>query len=184
MPNIVLTISNYSPKSSDSFFFDNNIWMYLFCPLGNYNKDVKQRKYSSFLSNLLSRRLHIYTSSLILSEFANRYLRLHFDLLRSNPKTSAQFSNFKKDYMGSKEFQSTIKDINIHIKKIANICQKSSDEFNSIQIEEVLDTMTNTGFNDSYYFHLAVKKNWIIVSDDSDFANKNLPDKNIIILKT
>ena len=38
------------------------------------------------------------------------------------------------------------------------------------------------GFNDSYYIYLSKKKNWIIVSDDSDFTGPNLPEIGLTIL--
>ena len=33
-----IDISTYNPTKNDSFFVDNNVWMYLFCPVGNYNE--------------------------------------------------------------------------------------------------------------------------------------------------
>ena len=35
----------------DNFFFDNNIWIFLFCPIGNHDKN-KQKIYSSFLQSV------------------------------------------------------------------------------------------------------------------------------------
>ena len=47
-----INITDYVPKHSDKFFFDNNIWMYLYCPIGNYNKYVVD-KYSDFFGKIL-----------------------------------------------------------------------------------------------------------------------------------
>lgn len=182
MANKISDINSYSLKSSDIFFFDNNVWMYIFCPLANFNRGRQQKIYSKFFENLLSRNLHIYTNSLILSEFSNRYLRLDFDLARSERSYKGEYDNYKKHFVGSPRFIATVKELKIVLNQITKICQRCSDEFNSINLDEVMDSFEHVGFNDSYYIHLAAKKNWIIVTDDSDFTNKKIPEKNLHIL--
>ncbi len=180
--NNVIKLSTYTAKADDVFFFDNNIWMFIFCPLANYSKGKKQHHYSAFFKSLLSRKLHIYTSSLVLSEFANRYLRLDFDIVRSDPKQAGVYNNFKKDYVGSERYKKTVKEVKQQLKQIVSICQKCSDEFNSIDTNMVFELFETIGFNDSYYAHLATKKNWKIVTDDSDFIKTNLPSIGLTIL--
>ena len=70
-------IKNYKVKSSDCFFFDNNIWMFLFAPIADYNIR-KQRAYSRFLREIQSAGATIFISSLILSEYINRCLRISY----------------------------------------------------------------------------------------------------------
>ena len=182
--NSILNIQNYTPKSSDVFFFDNNIWMYIFCPLANFQRDRRQRVYSNFFNNLLSRKLPIFINSLILSEFSNRYLRLDFDLANKDDGKSITkaYPSYKKDYVGSAQYTKTVRDLKIALSQIAKVCQKCSDEFNSINVDEVFALFQKIGFNDSYYIHLAKKKNWIIVSDDSDFTGATLPEVGLTIL--
>lgn len=103
--NTVVNINDYQIKEGDSFFFDNNIWMYVFCPIGNY-AGKRQRIYSKFLNYVLSREKHIFINSLVLSEFSNRYLRLDWDICKETQKPQA-FKNYKKDYVGSNQFQKT-----------------------------------------------------------------------------
>lgn len=176
--NSILRISDYQPKSSDVFFFDNNIWMYLFCPLGNFQLK-RQQAYSKFFQLLLSRSLPIFINSLVLSEFANRYLKLDFDLAN---KSAVNFRNYKKDYVGSSQFIKTVQDLKVTMTQIINLCQRCSDEFNSIDVNDVLSLFQRIGFNDSYYLHFAKRKNWIIVTDDSDFSNTNIPEVGVTIL--
>src|SRR4051794_33144483 len=114
MSNQIIRIKDYSIKGDDVFFFDNNIWMYLFCPIGQYNAH-KQAEYSKFFQYIVSRKNHIFVNSLILSEFANRYLRLDFAIQN---KSSLQYPSFKKDYMPSPRFVSIAGDIKIHLTKI------------------------------------------------------------------
>jgi hypothetical protein len=182
MPNNVLKISSYSIKGLDTFFFDNNIWMYIFCPLGNYQKDKRQNVYSKFFSYALSRNSHIFTNALILSEFSNRFLRLDYNLARDEPINIGKMNDYKRDYVGTPRFVSTVADVKHCLTKIISVCQKSSDEFNSINIGDVLTSFIKIGFNDSYYIQLASTKRWIIVSDDSDFSRNKIPDKNLTIL--
>lgn len=40
---VIKDIKKYAPKAMDNFFFDNNVWIYLFCPIGNHDK--KNSKY-------------------------------------------------------------------------------------------------------------------------------------------
>lgn len=177
--NNIIAINSYTPKSSDTFLFDNNIWMYIFCPLANFQKDKRQKTYSRFFENLLSRNLHIYINALILSEFSNRYLKLDFDLAN---KQNAVYRNFKRDYVGSDRYIKTVGEIKSYLLQIIKVCQRCSDEFNSINISEVFNLFESIGFNDSYYIHLSKKKNWIIVSDDSDFTNAKVPPLGLTIL--
>lgn len=182
--NNLFKVADYQIKASDIFFFDNNIWMYLFCPLGKFQAK-KQTVYSKFLSYALSRKSHIYVNSLVLSEFANRYLKLDFDLYNEEQKKKQfpePFKNFKSDYMGSLRYQNTVKEIKGHLKIIIGMCQKCSDEFNAIEIDQVFNLFVNIGFNDSYYIHLSKLKNWLIVSDDSDFTKDKVPTVGLTIL--
>jgi hypothetical protein len=181
MANNIIPVQQYRINSSDIFFFDNNIWMYILCPLGNYNFK-RQKAYSQFLSYILSHKLHIFTNSLVLSEFSNRYLKLDFDIHRSKPENVGSFKNFKKDYMGSSQCIATITEIKQHLKNILSMCQRCSDEFNSLNLDTVFNLFTSIGFNDSYYINQAVAKKWIIVTDDSDLVKPNIPDKNLTIL--
>jgi predicted nucleic acid-binding protein len=182
--NNVLKIQQYTPKSSDVFLFDNNIWMYMFCPLANFQKDQRQKVYSNFFNSLLSRRLPIFVNSLILSEFSNRYLRLDFDLANKNDGKSITkaYPNYKKDYVGSPRYVKTVSDLKISLSQIVKVCQKCSDDFNSINTDDIFSLFQKIGFNDSYYVYFAKNKNWIIVTDDSDFTGTNLPEVGITIL--
>ena len=42
----LIDVADYTPSPNDTFFFDNNIWMFLFCPLGNYKQ--KPQKFSLY----------------------------------------------------------------------------------------------------------------------------------------
>lgn len=175
----LIDINSYAPKSSDVFFFDNNIWMYLFCPLGNYNQH-RQRSYSAFLQSVQTARATIFISSLILSEFANRYLRMDFEQWKKNSGNIT--ADFKKDYVGSAQYIQTAKEVAIQIKTIMRICEKSPDNFNAINLNQVLNHLKSIDFNDSYYIELAELGGWKIVTDDSDFVSYSNHSLDVITL--
>jgi predicted nucleic acid-binding protein len=164
----ILDIKTYTPTPVDSFFFDNNIWMYLFCPLGNYNRN-KQSKYSSFLQKVLSSKSIIYINSMVLSEFANSYLRLDFEQWKD--QTTNYTANFKKDFICSERYKDTTEVIRIQINRILQNCERITDSFNAIRMEDVLIHFQSIDFNDSYYIELGKTWKWKFVTDDSDFIN-------------
>ncbi len=162
----LLDIKSYSPKALDVFFFDNSVWMYLFCPLGNYNKN-KQKLYSSFLQSIQSSKSTIFISSLVLSEFANRYLRMDFERWKEEEQIPSAV--FKKDFIGIKRYTETVEEIKRNINQILKFCEKSGDNFNAVDFNSVLHHLSSIDFNDSYYIELAKLDNWKIVTDDEDF---------------
>jgi predicted nucleic acid-binding protein len=172
-------ITKYTPKSSDLFFFDNNIWMYLFCPLANYNKN-KQKHYSSFLQSIATSRSTIFISSMVLSEFSNRNLRMDFDLWKD--ETGNHSAEFKKDYVGTSRYRDTVDEIKISINNIMKFCEKTSDNFNAIDLKDVLTHLSHIDFNDSYYLEQAKIGTLKIVTDDSDFSTYTNHNVEIITL--
>jgi predicted nucleic acid-binding protein len=175
----IVDITKYSPKSSDIFFFDNNIWMYLFCPLANYNK-YRQKHYSSFLQSVNTSKSTIFINSLILSEFTNRYLRMDFEQWKVAQKKYD--ADFKTDYVGTVRYKDTVSEIKWNINKIMKLCEKASDNFNAINLDLIFNHFSNIDFNDSYYLELAKFSKWKIVTDDKDFVNYKGHDIEIIAL--
>lgn len=143
-------------------------------PLGSFNKN-KQKFYSGFLQSIKTSRSTIFISSLVLSEFANRYLRMDFD--RWKDETSNFDTGYKNDYIGTERYNDTITEIKRNINQIMMFCEKSSDNFNAIDLSSVFQHLSDIDFNDSYYIELAKLGNWKIVTDDNDFiksVNHNL----------
>lgn len=77
--NNIIDICTYMPLENDKFFFDTNIWMYLYCPIGNYNKQVIG-EYDGFFKKAYQARSPIFISSLVLSEFFNAWIKLDFNI--------------------------------------------------------------------------------------------------------
>jgi len=163
-------ITTYKVTFSDNFFFDTNVWMYIFCPIGNY-KPHKQKIYSAFFNQLIRDKRTIFINSLILSEFANAYLKLDFNLWKDEPLNKSKQLNYKKDFIKTQQFKQTVVEVRKSINSILRVTQKCNDDFSSIKLENVLGSFGNIDFNDSYYIETAQKNKWKIVTDDSDFFN-------------
>lgn len=171
-------INTYNPSSQDNFFFDTNIWIFLFCSIGNH-KPSKQKVYSGFFSRLRERNASIFINSLVLSEFCNVWLRIEFDTWKKQTINVGK-TNFKKDFVGTPKYNQTIEDIKYAIQQILAVTLKCSDEFNSINFVNVINQFGKADFNDAYYAVLAEKKSWKIVTDDGDFDKLTIPTLTII----
>ena len=165
--NNVMDVETYVPQDGDKYFFDANIWLYFYCPIGNHKKEIIS-KYSGFLKKALSNDTTIYMSSLIASEIINAWLRLDFNILRRKKTVN---DNYKKHYRGSSHYLRTAKDIQaIFNNELLNISTPLGDRFTEISLPDVLSRLDKTDFNDCYYHHLAKLDNLLIVTDDADFA--------------
>ncbi len=171
-------INIYNPSPFDVFFFDNNIWMYLYCPIANYEKD-KQRKYAAFLNQVRQKRSCIWVNSLVLSEFCNAWLRLEFNNWKKRPE-NLRSCDYKKNFVQSESYNEIIQDIRLTLPLILKIAERGSDNFNAINLDAVYSELDNCDFNDSYYLELAYMNNWKIVTDDADFFKNNKLNVDII----
>ena len=175
----ILDIATYKPQSSDMFFFDNNIWIFIFCPMGEYDRQ-KQHIYSSFLHTVLEVGASVYINSLILSEFCNRYLRFDFSMWKNEYKFYR--ADYKRDFIPTERYKETTNILGILIKKILQIAvlEKVDDDFNSINIDFICNHLHSIDFNDSYYIEFCKKNRLMLVTNDRDFSK--IPDTELVII--
>lgn len=164
-------ISAYNPSSTDVFFFDNNVWMYLFCPIVNYEKS-KQTKYASFFSKVNSANSCIWINSLILSEFCNAWLRIVY-INWKKKAVNALNNDYKKDFVCSKAYNESIQEIKLTLQSILKKVERATDDFNAVNLDHIFSELENCDFNDSYYLELASKNKWKIVTDDAELFKNN-----------
>lgn len=168
MTNNIFQAKHFEVKANQSFFFDNNIWMFLYCPISNFN-DTKQQTTSTLFEKILSRNGAIIVNSLIISEFCNAYLRLDFNLWKSENQNPT--ANFKNDYFSTQRAVDTREDIANTVKnKILKISEKHPDSFNAINFDSIFKTYKLMDYNDAVIYNECKNKNWILVSDDGDFT--------------
>lgn len=85
----------------DKYFFDTNVWMFLFAPLAS-SKFYKQKTYSSLLKEIMSRNATIWINSLVVAEYVNAVLKLEFkQWMKRNKLTNA---DFKHDFRPTNEY--------------------------------------------------------------------------------
>ncbi len=162
--NNVIDIDTYTPLESDNFFFDTNIWIYLFCPIGNYKKKVI-KKYDGFLKRACQSKSSVFISALVLSEFFNTWLRLDFNIRKR------KCSDFKKDFRNTKLYENQVLIIEKVVRKhIMQIAQRVNDKFENISLDELFKEIGKSDFNDNYYLTMSNLENFKIVTNDSDFA--------------
>jgi predicted nucleic acid-binding protein len=166
----VVNIRTYTPNFGEKLLFDTNVWMFLFCPIGDHKRG-KQDVYSSFFQKAIQRNCTINTNALIISEFCNAYLRIDFGNWKKEEMNDALA--FKKDYVGSNRYRETVSLVNKAVKDILKVSVKNSDSFNSLQISNIQNSFQEIDFNDSYYIELAIVNNWKIVTDDGDYKKVN-----------
>lgn len=163
-----IDLKNYQIKMSDQFFFDTNVWLLLFGTVANYQK-ADQDTYSSFLKNIIQRQNPIYITSMIISEFANVLLRHDFKQWTNEKGLVNQ--DFKRDFVGTTDYQSsviTIKQLILSILNIPNIL-RVSDSFHNIDMNNILDNFGIVDFNDSYIANLSNQNKYKVVTNDKDF---------------
>lgn len=164
----MINSSEFEIKSNQSFLFDTNIWLYLFCPIGSYNSSV-QAKTSKFYEKLLhSLNNEIVVTNAILSEFTNSFLRLDFNLWKDTEKNYG--ADFKRDFFKTNraiETRALIK--SIVEGKILPQSQRYPDSFNSINISAIFNMYNIFDYNDAYFYSLCKTNRWNFVSNDTDF---------------
>lgn len=163
-------IRNFIAHSGDEFFFDTNIWFFLFGPIANYQRS-KQKVYSNFLRNIQSSRATIIINSMVISEYINTCLRINFNVWERTEKPIPQYPytkiDFKRDYRGTKHCKDALKDIKFQVEDILRLTEKSPDDFNAIDIASLVEN-TASDFNDSYHVEFCKLNNFKIVTDDKD----------------
>lgn len=172
----VFDISDYTPSYNESLFFDNNVWVYLFCPFANYHKS-KQKDYSNFLKLAQQKKCAIYINSIVLSEFCNYWLQTEFKKWK---KINPGKEDYKRDFIPSDEFKQSVHDVKRALNTILQIAVKNNDDFNAVNFDNILREFGNCDFNDSYYLELAQFKNWKIVTDDADLYKNNCSGVSVI----
>ena len=169
------SIRNYTPHSSDNFFFDNNVWMYIFCPIGNHDRR-KQQVYSRLFEEIMHRKATIWINSLVLSEFFNASMRLDYNLwkdetIKQSVSGIPSKTDYKNDYRKTKRYANSVIMVNSVVKSIMALCEKSSDNFNSLEATTLLSSIKDLDFNDAYYILWSKSLSFPlkIVTDDRDF---------------
>lgn len=160
-------IRDFKVCSGDCFFFDNNVWMYLFSPISGVN-EYQQREYGKLLRDIRVARATVFINSLIVSEYISRSLRLNHSLWRDRViRSGGRFVDYKKDYRPTPEFETARREAYGEMADILSIALRKPDDFNALNLDDVMDAR-GMDFNDAYYVTFCKLNRLIMVSDDKD----------------
>ncbi|MDE6207686.1 MAG: PIN domain-containing protein [Muribaculaceae bacterium] len=166
-------IRDFKVKSGDCFFFDNNVWMFLFSPISGA-KEYQQRVYSNLLRNIQTARATIFINSLIVSEYINRSLRLNHSIWQDRERRSGnRFVDYKHDYRGTEDFDNAQEEAYNEMSDILSIAERKPDDFNALKLDEVMKAK-GMDFNDAYYAYFCKLNRLILVTDDKDLQSSPL----------
>jgi len=139
--------------------------------------------FEKFKNNI--NRPKIAVTTLVLSEVINRYLRdvTYHRFCKKKGNNNPAPSYYKQVYRSSHEFQSDYISLCEDIKAYQNYYDLMPDGLGSdIKQKDILTSPSaNLDFNDNYYYKMALKYAFTIVTDDKDFF---VPEVEILTCNT
>ena len=157
-------IKDYEIHSVDVFFFDTNVWMYVFGPMAGA-KTFQQRYYSQLLRDIGTARASVFVSSLVITEYVNACLQIEFRNWKKKPENVAK-TNFKRDFRPTQDYKDALRSVKSQVKDILAVSTQIPDGFNNIDVMPLFD-WNDIDFNDAYYMRLC------------DMVNQNISDIEI-----
>lgn len=167
MKNNKIPLDSFKPKSSDNVLLDTNILLDLFYPL---DFESTSNTYELLFNNLIKEKSHLLISSLQISEFINRCIRIQFKLYQNainNPTLE-----FKKDYRSTDDYREKMNAILDIIKTdiVANF-KFIDDGFSQMKHKDIFIYGFSYDFNDALLVEIARQHNAILITNDADYAN-------------
>ena len=167
-----INISNYEVGSDEEFFFDTNVWMFLFAPLAGAKRS-KQQAYSKLLGDIVSRGATIWINSQVVAEYINRCLRMEFEVWRKDPQNC--FATFKKDFRQTEDYKLTLRDTKSQVSAILQKASRYPDDFHTVDVDAIISSMgSSLDYGDAVIVDLCKRKKYKLVTDDSDMTKANL----------
>ncbi len=90
-----------------------------------------------------------------MSEFSNAWLKYEYKKWGEKPENKGK--EYKKDYFISTEAQKVVDEIKTIIKKILQICEKGSDNFSAIEIDDIFKKAKKEFFDGEADFNDALE---------------------------
>lgn len=161
-------VSKYTVGPSEEFFFDTNVWIFIFTPIAG-SKPQKQKLYSQLLKDIRSRSACLWINSLVIAEYVNAVLRFEFkQWIERNQKYGV---DFKRDFRPTKDYQIVLSEIKDQVADILSICQRRPDDFNALKVEDIITSMgCKLDFGDSMIVDMCKRYNLKLVTDDKDIT--------------
>lgn len=162
-----ISARTFSPKKEDIIIFDTNVIIYLFHPI-DYNNT--HQEYNDLYEKILQSKARLIISSIQVSEFINKCIRLQFDLYKKDQENTKM--EFKKDYRSTEDYKNSMDAIlGIMEQDIMKHFQFADDNFSAMQKEKLFLYACSYDFNDAFLVEFAKIHNAILVTNDIDFVN-------------
>jgi predicted nucleic acid-binding protein len=162
VPSNVHSIESYNFPAGKGYFFDTNIWLYIYGPLSW--PDQRSDVYSRALKRIRDSKGTIYINCMIISEFINTFSRIEF-------KQQLEFSRYK-EFRNSLKYRAIAQDIAYNVKKIFKNTLACDPELQTMNFPEVMDLFEQGkyDFNDLLFAQICRAKGLIFVTHDKDFS--------------
>lgn len=170
MKNNRIPLDSFKPKTTDKILLDTNILLDLFYPL---DFESTSNKYESLFNNLINEKSCLLISSIQVSEFINRCIRIQFKLYQNVHNNPAL--EFKKDYRSTDDYHQKMNGI-LDIVKTDISCNFTfiDDGFSKMNPQNIFLYGFSYDFNDSLLVEIARQHKAILVTNDADYANYNI----------
>lgn len=168
MANKAFAANDYNFAPDDKLLLDTNVWFFIYGP--QKPGDTRAAVYSEVLAKILAARSKVFIDVLIVSEFINTYARLKWNVM---DKPHGNFKSFRK----SRDFKPIAQDISADVKQILKHCLRIESGFDALAIIDLLDeyALGKADFNDQVIATLCREKGLILVTDDGDFRDNEIP---------
>jgi predicted nucleic acid-binding protein len=154
--------------SNASIFFDANVWLYIFCPLGNH-KPHTINKYSAAFKKMLPLNNRLFTDVVVLSEVVNRWISFGFEQYKQLPGNE----NLKrKQYRATQDYIELTENIFTILSEQLKRFEVANRSYSCGDLSALLRNMrTMTDFNDEHILSTCRTHNSYLLTDDGDFVN-------------
>ena len=162
-----IPLSSFRPKSSDNILLDTNILLRLFYPI-DYESVTDE--YETLFAELLKEKSQLLITSIQISEFINRCIRIQFGLYQNDINNHTL--EFKKDYRSTSNYHEKMNAILDIVKTdIADKFVFVDDGFSQMNSKNIFLYGFSYDFNDALLVEVARQNKAILITDDADYAN-------------
>jgi len=174
MPYRISQIQFHRISDNYKYLLDSNIWIEI---LTSRNaKSPRHKRYLTFFSQLTSNpNVKIVLPALLVSEVLNRILRevymSKYAIKNGLNRSQITSEYYKTVYRSTQDFKDSYNSLCDDISNYSASLELISDGFGAdVSFDDIMSNPpVGLDFNDYFYFNLAKKNNYFIVTDDKDF---------------
>lgn len=171
----VVDIRTDTPKISDSFIVDTNVWLWLLYPPLTQNSNGNQKQqaidYPSYFKLALAAKSKFYSSGLVFAELAHNIERTEKNIYDSNLASPLDLKDYRHDYPRQRAKVTTlINDAWSDILGFSELLKINLDDAFMQEATALFPTVGLDGY-DAFTAQAAIKTRVNVITDDGDFAS-------------